>query len=122
MRSHPCQAKCHTGTSPPCTIEITRPCRCGGTVHSLPCYEIQNSSPSDHPAEESEILCDRPCMVLCTCGIHQCRRVCCLLVSIASASVKKGKKRVGQGREMDMGLGLWKSWGACAMSWWEPSV
>ena len=28
--SHPCQAKCHTGPYPLCTIEITRPCRCGG--------------------------------------------------------------------------------------------
>ena len=50
--SHPCQAKCHTGPCPPCTIEITRPCRCGGTARSLPCHQIHNSGPSDHPAEE----------------------------------------------------------------------
>ena len=68
--SHPCQAKCDTGPCPPCTIEITRPCRCGGTTRSLPCHQIHNSGPSDHPAEESEVFCDRPCTVIRACGRH----------------------------------------------------
>jgi hypothetical protein len=68
-------------------FEITRPCRCGGTTRSLPCHQIHNSGPSDHPAEESETLCDRPCTVLA----------------------------LGQEREMDlgMGMGLGKSRGDC---------
>ena len=96
--SHPCQAKCHTGPYPPCTIEITGPCRCWGTTYSLPCHQIHNSGPSDHSAEETDVLCDRSCTVLRACGRHQCGRVCCPLASLTSTSVKKGKKRVGQGK------------------------
>ena len=44
--SHPCQAKSHTGPRPPCSIEIT-------TTRSLPCYQVRNSGPSNHPAEEA---------------------------------------------------------------------
>ena len=75
--SHPCQAKCHTGPCPPCTIKITRSYRCGGPTRSLSCHQIQNSGPSNHPAEESKILRDRPCTAIRACGRHQCRRVCC---------------------------------------------
>ena len=76
MCSHPSQAKCHTRPRPPCTIETTRSCGCGRTTRSLPCHQIHNSGPSDHPAEESEVFCDRPCTVLRACYRHQCRGVC----------------------------------------------
>ena len=103
--SHPCQAKCHTGHRPPCTIEITRPRRCWGTTRSLPCHY---GGPSDHPAEESGVFCDRPCTVIRACGRHQCRRVC---FPLASTSVKKERSALGQGREMEMGLGLGRAGG-----------
>ena len=106
--SHPCQAKCHTGHRPPCTIEITRPCRSWGTTRSLPCH---HGGPSDHPAEESGVFCDRPCTVIRACGRHQCRRVCCPLASLASTSVNKERSALGQGREMEMGLGLGRAGG-----------
>ena len=98
------------GPCPPCTIEITRPCRCGGTTRSLPCHQIHTSGPT---AEESEILCDRPCTVLRACGRHQCRRVCCPPASLASTSGKKARNALGQGREMGMGMGLGKSPRGC---------
>ena len=69
-----------------------------GTTLSLPCHQIHNSGPSDHPEEESELLRDLPCAVLRACGSRQCPRVCCPLASLTSTSVKKGKKRVGQGK------------------------
>ena len=109
--SHPCQAKCHTRPRPPCTMETTRPCRCGGTTRSLPCRQVRNSSPSDHPAEESKILCDRSCAVLRACGRHHRRRVCCLLASLLLPQSRRERNALGHGREMEMGLGLGKSRG-----------
>ena len=109
--SHPCQAKCHTRPRPPCTMETTRPCRCGGTTRSLPCRQVRNSSPSDHPAEESKILCDRSCTVLRACGRHHRRRVCCLLASLLLPQSRRERNALGHGREMEMGLGLGKSRG-----------
>ena len=98
------------GPCPPCTIEITHPCRCGGTTRSLPCHQIHTSGPT---AEESEILCDRPCTVIRACGRHQCCRVCCPPASLASTSGKKARNALGQGREMGMGMGLGKSPRGC---------
>ena len=85
---HLCSTTCHTGPCPPCSVEIIRPCRCGGTTRSLPCYMVHSTSTS----EEREILCEKPCQALRACGKHQCRRICCPLASL-SISTRKGKKR-----------------------------
>ncbi|KAF8198478.1 hypothetical protein BJ912DRAFT_951515 [Pholiota molesta] len=68
--SHPCTAKCHTGPCPPCTVQIVRPCRCGATTKSLPCYAVLQASAAG--VAETELLCDRPCAVLRACGGGQC--------------------------------------------------
>ena len=114
--SHLCQAKCHTGPCLPCTIKITRSCRCGWPTRSLPCHQIQNSGSINHTAEESEVLCDRPCTVLRTCNVVGC----CLLASLASTSIKKGKKRVGPGEGDRDGHGIGEEPGGlheCQLIW-----
>jgi len=89
--SHPCKAKCHVGACPPCSVRISRPCRCGSTTRSLACYEAYTSS----NVPTMEILCDRPCAALRACGRHQCRRLCCPLASLATTG-KKGRRRVAE--------------------------
>jgi transcriptional repressor NF-X1 len=86
---HYCTSKCHDGPCPPCDVQIVRPCRCGTTTKSLPCYIVH----SDSTLEEKEILCDKPCFALRACGRHQCRRVCCPLASLAAGIGRKGKRR-----------------------------
>jgi len=89
--SHQCTAKCHTGSCPPCTVQIVRPCRCGATTKSMACFQVHSASVSG--VEEKEILCDKPCMALRACGRHECRRLCCPLASLAMSANKKGKRR-----------------------------
>ena len=98
---HPCMSKCHNGPCPPCSVQITRPCRCGTTTRSLACHMVHSSS--DVGGEEKEILCEKPCQVLRACGRHQCRRLCCPLASLAVAPGRKGKKRAGMSEE---GVGI----------------
>ena len=92
---HPCLTTCHNGPCPPCSVEINRPCRCGGTTRTLSCYVV-------HSSEEMEILCEKPCHALRACGKHQCRRICCPLASL-SVSTKKGKKRVPVNENVGIG-------------------
>ncbi|PPQ78281.1 hypothetical protein CVT25_011740 [Psilocybe cyanescens] len=88
---HPCTSICHSGLCPPCTVQIVRPCRCGGSTKSMPCHEVLSASAAG--VEEKEVLCDRPCQALRACGRHQCRRVCCPLASLAVNVGRKGKRR-----------------------------
>lgn len=96
---HPCKTLCHTGPCPPCSVELTRPCRCGFSTKSILCCELLKEG----AAEEAEILCNRPCMVLRACGRHECRRPCCPLASLASIGGKKGKKRGAEERVSGIG-------------------
>ncbi|KAF9445356.1 hypothetical protein P691DRAFT_710436 [Macrolepiota fuliginosa MF-IS2] len=99
---HPCKANCHTGSCPPCSEKLTRPCRCGASIKTLYCYELYKND----SAEEVEILCDRPCMALRACGRHECRRPCCPLASLAMTSGgKKGKKRMVDEAAAGAGIG-----------------
>ncbi|KAF8651138.1 hypothetical protein AX16_004861 [Volvariella volvacea WC 439] len=98
---HPCNANCHTGPCPPCSVILTRPCRCGASTKSIACSEFLlptfGGNEEEEPAAvEQEILCERPCMALRACGRHQCRRICCPLASLAGGfggGGKKGKKK-----------------------------
>ncbi|KAF5336563.1 hypothetical protein D9611_006507 [Ephemerocybe angulata] len=99
--SHPCETKCHLGPCPPCTVTITRPCRCGATTRRIPCYEVYEKA-ENGDIQVQEILCDRPCTSLRACGRHQCRRICCPLASLATAQ-RKGKKRAMQQNEVGIG-------------------
>ncbi|EPQ53520.1 hypothetical protein GLOTRDRAFT_45377 [Gloeophyllum trabeum ATCC 11539] len=84
---HACAARCHTGSCPPCSIRIVRPCRCGATTRDVKCSELQDGA--------DEILCDRPCTALRACGRHQCNRLCCPLASLAGLGRgKRGKRAV----------------------------
>ncbi|THV07076.1 hypothetical protein K435DRAFT_833781 [Dendrothele bispora CBS 962.96] len=81
---HPCQHPCHTGPCPPCKVEVVRPCRCGGTRVKVECGSVTAGTSGDNGVKE--ILCDRPCLALRSCGRHQCGRVCCPLGAITSSA------------------------------------
>ncbi|KAH9835226.1 uncharacterized protein C8Q71DRAFT_811773 [Rhodofomes roseus] len=83
---HACAVRCHTGSCPPCTIMIVRPCRCGSTTRDIPCFEARSSEEGGE-----EILCSKPCGALRACGRHQCNRLCCPLATVANATKGKGK-------------------------------
>jgi transcriptional repressor NF-X1 len=87
--SHLCASKCHTGSCPPCSVKLIRPCRCGSTTHDISCADDQARA----QGELRELLCDKPCPALRACGRHQCNRTCCPLASIAATSKGKGKKK-----------------------------
>ncbi|KAI0340472.1 hypothetical protein BDW22DRAFT_428704 [Trametopsis cervina] len=95
--SHLCASKCHTGPCPPCTVPLSRPCRCGSTTKSITCSDDQALS----RGERSEILCDKPCPALRTCGKHHCNRVCCPLAALAAINNGKGKKRAAAVSDQD---------------------
>lgn len=84
--SHTCSSPCHTGPCPPCRIKVVRSCRCGATTQDVDCH-------GDQSGEYTEIVCDRPCPALRSCGKHQCKRNCCPLASLPGIK-GKGKKRV----------------------------
>lgn len=96
---HFCQATCHWDPCPPCTEQVERTCRCGATKHKSPCGNAvlaqQYPTDVDTPASE-DVLCDKPCQALRSCGRHQCGRICCPLASLASlqrAAASKSSKR-----------------------------
>ena len=84
--SHTCSSPCHTGPCPPCRIKIVRPCRCGAITRDVDCHGGRGGA-------YTEVLCDRPCLALRSCGKHQCNRNCCPLASLAGIK-GKGKRRV----------------------------
>ena len=88
--SHQCGVSCHIGPCPPCTELVERSCRCSVTTKKVKCSETRNID-----GETGEVLCDRACTALRTCGRHQCNRICCPLASLAAAQKGKGKKRAG---------------------------
>lgn len=90
--SHQCGVSCHNGPCPPCTEFIERTCRCGTTKMMIKCGEVIETSEGN---EAGDVLCDRACIALRTCGRHQCNRICCPLASLAAAQKGKGKKRAG---------------------------
>ena len=107
--SHPCQAKCHTGPCLPYTIKITRSCRCGRRRAVFPATKSTTAvlvTTQQKRARSSAIAHARFSRLVVDINVVGC----CPLASSASASVKKGKKRVMLGG-MDMRLG--KSRGDC---------
>ncbi|KAH7882494.1 hypothetical protein F5I97DRAFT_1910820 [Phlebopus sp. FC_14] len=93
---HTCKATCHWDTCPPCTEQVERACRCGGTKRQIKCADNHvsaSSSITPGSAVPTEFLCNRPCLAFRACGKHQCRRICCPLSSIASAQKSRSKKR-----------------------------
>ena len=85
---HTCSSPCHPGHCPLCRIKVVRPCRCGATTQDVECHR-------DRDGKDTEIVCDRPCPALRSCGKHQCNRVCCPLASLAGIK-GKGKKKADE--------------------------
>lgn len=82
---HPCQLTCHEGDCKPCTEMVTLPCRCGSSTVEMVCHQRQ-----DMEKRGEEVLCERVCRALRSCGRHECARSCCPLSYQAKF---KGKKR-----------------------------
>jgi transcriptional repressor NF-X1 len=85
--AHFCSATCHTGPCSPCTVPVTRPCRCGSTTRTLTCGTTRDEM------ESITFLCSKSCGSLRACGHHTCTRLCCPLANLAN-TVGKGKKRI----------------------------
>ncbi|KAF9220771.1 hypothetical protein BS17DRAFT_713315 [Gyrodon lividus] len=90
---HLCEATCHWDACPPCTEQVERTCRCGGTKHKVRCGDDAVSEPTTGVPASREIICDRACPALRACGRHQCGRLCCPLASLSSIQRSKTKKR-----------------------------
>ncbi|KAI5997068.1 hypothetical protein EDD15DRAFT_391671 [Pisolithus albus] len=103
---HSCTATCHWGVCPPCMTDVLKPCRCGSIKREVKCStvvltgdDISADAGSSQPLPE-DILCNRPCPVLRSCGRHQCRRICCPLAYLAYG---KGKKKARSDVMVDPG-------------------
>lgn len=92
---HLCSSQCHPGNCPPCQVEISIPCRCGSSLHRIPCWK--------HSSKPEEILCNKVCRALRNCGKHVCNRPCCALAHIKPI---KGKGRQSAGDSMMENLEL----------------
>ena len=58
------------GACPPCSVEITLPCRCGESKVTRQCWVRKK----EEAEGLSEIRCERVCRALRTCSKHQCGR------------------------------------------------
>ncbi|CAG8711686.1 18869_t:CDS:10 [Dentiscutata erythropus] len=79
---HKCQDTCHHGNCKPCTTTVHVKCRCGSKTFERVCSEVSSK------AGDEELICDRICRGLRTCGKHQCSVRCC-----PSANKKSSKSR-----------------------------
>ena len=86
---HPCLAPCHAGECPPCSAQISVPCRCGEIVREVSCSVRQLQVLQD----DGEITCESKCTGVRHCGRHSCNRICCPLAAHGRQAKKKGKKR-----------------------------
>ena len=64
---HACQSSCHLGDCRPCENVILATCRCRKSKINVKC--------SDHGQEE--LLCERNCTSMKSCGRHHCGIRCC---------------------------------------------
>ncbi|CAG8480945.1 11485_t:CDS:10 [Cetraspora pellucida] len=85
---HKCQDTCHHGNCKPCTTVVHAKCRCGSKTFERACSEVSDS--------HEELICDRICRGLRTCGKHQCSVRCC-----PSANKKSSKSRSSASQEVE---------------------
>lgn len=64
---HSCQSSCHLGDCPPCELIVPAKCRCRQSTLNLKCYELG----------KDEVLCERTCSSMKSCGRHHCGARCC---------------------------------------------
>lgn len=91
---HTCQSLCHLDDCPPCTVEVTSPCRCGETKKRLSCHQRQR----EELEGTQEILCQTVCRSQRLCGKHECGRMCCPLYFQAK---NKSKRRPTYGELLE---------------------
>lgn len=87
-----CDAVCHIGNCPKCTVEKVITCRCGESTTKMLCFEAKQLQAD---FGEEGFVCQRVCRSLRSCGRHECGRVCCPLSY--EAGLRKGKKRENAG-------------------------
>ena len=75
---HACEATCHSGPCPPCSMQVLQVCRCGASKRQVPCGTNT----------DTVYLCQTICKVTRHCGKHQCQRQCCPLAYQAGVSKK----------------------------------
>ncbi|CAG8492678.1 42168_t:CDS:2 [Gigaspora margarita] len=90
---HKCQDTCHHGNCKPCTAIVHVKCRCGSKTFERVCSEAGESI-----INNEELICDRICRGLRTCGKHQCSVHCC---PSANKKSSKGRGSVSQEEEYD---------------------
>jgi NF-X1-type zinc finger protein NFXL1 len=62
---HECPLACHAGECPPCTVSVSRRCKCGLISQGVPCHELSTRI----------VDCGQRCQRKMTCG-HACRWTC----------------------------------------------
>jgi NF-X1-type zinc finger protein NFXL1 len=69
--SHLCSERCHRGDCPPCRESILQRCRCGSTERQVNCaLPPGGSTPT--------VQCNKRCPRTRSCGVHACKKKCCL--------------------------------------------
>ena len=64
---HSCSVQCHHGQCPPCQAAVSVSCRCNGTTRTMGCGEAS--------LQEWQLVCERRCNHILTCGRHRCQKV-----------------------------------------------
>ncbi|KAF8327167.1 uncharacterized protein EI90DRAFT_3225407 [Cantharellus anzutake] len=90
--SHPCLVPCHTGECPPCSTQISVPCRCGETVRYVSCSARQLQVLQGN----NEVTCTTRCTAMRHCGKHACNRDCCPLAAHAKQARRNKKRRAAE--------------------------
>ncbi|KAH8917672.1 hypothetical protein BT69DRAFT_642465 [Atractiella rhizophila] len=98
---HACRRKCHDGEclgeGEECTEQLAIVCRCGDLKLSRTCAEarrILTKRTSFAVSDEGNLLCEKVCKSLKSCGRHPCNRKCCpLSFQEHERARKKGKWR-----------------------------
>ena len=83
---HFCNRPCHDSPCNPCTIQLKKKCRCGGSTKTVSCSEYTKKCKQymkNKPQEaimdgpDSWIRCHKVCKRVKSCGKHTCKNKCC---------------------------------------------
>ncbi|KAL8290623.1 hypothetical protein RQP46_002881 [Phenoliferia psychrophenolica] len=82
---HSCPKTCHAGECGPCAETVSIVCRCGSTKATRRCGDVVPGA--------DELLCERVCRAMRSCGRHACGRKCCPLAYQEALLAKAKSKR-----------------------------
>eukprot|EP01084_Bolivina_argentea_P115018 204638_1 len=83
---HFCNKKCHDSKCSKCNIQIKKQCRCHSSMKKFKCHDYQrrlkqylstNVNAILLNQQDSWIRCGKTCKRVMSCGIHDCRVICC---------------------------------------------